>query len=216
MNLNYTFKDGSLLELALTQSGANATENNERLEFLGDRVLGLSVASLIYEMYPNETEGELARRHSVLVSTIMLSEIAVSMDIEKKIKHGHMTAGRKAHILADAVESVLGAIYMDGGFEAAKKVVYEIWTPVARRDVVAPKDPKTALQEFVQHNDNNNLPKYEYTEEKGPSHSPKFTVKVSAMNKTAAAIGTSKKSAATAAAVKLLEELKSCSDSGSK
>ena len=177
MKLNYIFKNPSLLELALTQSGANADENNERLEFLGDRVLGLAVAALLYEMYPNETEGELARRHAVLVSSAVLADVAVQMGIDTKVRHGHMTGGKKAHMLADAAESVLGAVYIDGGFAAAQKVVNKIWKPLAEKDAVAPKDPKTALQEFVQHNAGT-LPEYEYVEETGSSHSPKFTVTV--------------------------------------
>ena len=88
--LNYDFKNSELLDLALTQSGANATNNNERLEFIGDRVLGLSVAQLLYEMYPNETEGELARRHAMLVSTETLANVATELGLNTQIKHGHM------------------------------------------------------------------------------------------------------------------------------
>ena len=76
IKLNYEFRNKQLLELALTQSGVNATQNNERLEFIGDRVLGLSVAGLLYEMYPNESEGELARRHALLVSTETLVNVS--------------------------------------------------------------------------------------------------------------------------------------------
>ena len=112
IKLNYTFKDESLLETALTQSGANATHNNERLEFVGDRVLGLTVAEMLYKMYPAEAEGELARRHAMLVSTETLANVAHAMELEKRVHHGHMTAGRINHILANAVEAVLCAIFI--------------------------------------------------------------------------------------------------------
>ena len=120
LELKYKFKDESLLETALTQSGANATHNNERLEFVGDRVLGLTIAELLYKTFPNETEGELARRHAMLVSTETLAHVANEMDFAHRVHHGHMTAGRINHVLANAVEAVLGAIFLDGGFDAAR------------------------------------------------------------------------------------------------
>jgi len=205
--LNYEFKNQELLDLALTQSGANADNNNERLEFIGDRVLGLSVAGLLYEMYPDETEGELARRHAMLVSTETLGGVAKELGLDKHIKHGHMTAGRIVHIMADAMEAVFGAIYLDSGFEVARDIIVEIWRELAAQDTVAPKDPKTALQELVQQSDNGNLPVYEYLEPTGASHNPVFNVRVSAMGKSATGSGTSKKSASINAAEKLLKIL---------
>ena len=205
--LNYTFNDKKLLELALTQSGANSTNNNERLEFIGDRVLGLAVAGLLYEMYPNESEGELARRHAMLVSTETLANVAHEVGIEKSIRHGHMTAGRIQHIMADAMEAIFGAIYIDGGFDVARDIITEIWRELAAADVVAPKDAKTALQETVQRLDNGNLPVYEYLDTTGASHNPTFNVRVSAMGKSAMGHGASKKSASTMAAEELLKIL---------
>ena len=148
--LNYEFNDKSLLDLALTQSGADAQHNNERLEFIGDRVLGLSVAALLYEMYPNESEGELARRHAMLVSTDTLGKVGKEIGLEKQIKHGHMTAGRTKHILANAMEAIFGAIFLDAGFNTARDIIINMWKNLAAQDAVAPKDPKTALQELVQ------------------------------------------------------------------
>ena len=113
--LNYTFKNESLLNLALTQSGVNSARNNERLEFIGDRVLGLAVADLLMDMYPCETEGELARRHAMLVSTDTLGTLARELGIDKRVRHGHMTAGRTKHMLANTMEALFGAIYIDGG-----------------------------------------------------------------------------------------------------
>ncbi len=205
--LNYVFNDESLLNLALTQRGVDSQNNNERLEFIGDRVLGLSVATLLYEMYPDENEGELARRHAMLVSTETLAKVAREFGLDKQVRHGHLTAGRIQHVLADAMEAVFAAIYLDGGFEAARDVIVSIWQDLATADVVAPKDAKSALQEFVQQADSGSLPIYEYTESAGASHIPVFTVRVSAMGKSAQAKGSSKKSASLMAAEKLLKIL---------
>jgi len=207
MNLNYTFKDNKLLELALTQSGINAKNNNERLEFIGDRVLGLSVAALLYDMYPNEAEGGLARRHALLVSTDTLAHVAASIGLEKHIRHGHMTSGKINHILANAMEAVFGAIFLDSGFETARKVIVDIWSKLAAAEIVAPKDAKTTLQELVQKTDSGTLPVYVYHEPTGASHNPEFTVTVSALGKSATGIGSSKKSASLDAAENLLKLL---------
>ena len=207
IKLDYKFNNPELLQLAMIQSGANAAHNNERLEFIGDRVLGLSVADLLYHMYPNENEGELARRHAMLVSTETLARVAQEIGIDKQIKHGHMTAGRVQHILADAMEALLGAIYLDGGFDVARDIIVPIWRELAAVDAVAPKDPKTKLQELVQQMDAGNLPLYEYLESTGASHSPVFTVRVSAMGRSATGTGSSKKAASIDAAEKLLKIL---------
>ncbi len=205
--LNYKFKNPELLDLALTQSGIDAQYNNERLEFIGDRVLGLSVAGLLYDMYPNESEGELARRHAMLVSTDTLGNVAKRLELDKVVRHGHMTAGRIIHVLADALEAVFGAIYLDGGFDSARDVIVDIWRELASLDVVAPKDPKTALQELVQQSDSGKLPVYQYLESTGASHSPTFNVRVTAMGRSATGSGASKKAASIAAADALLKKL---------
>lgn len=206
-NLKYNFKNDELLDLALTQSGADAVNNNERLEFIGDRVLGLTVAVLLFEMFPGESEGELARRHASLVSTETLATVALEFGLDKKVRRGHMTGGRMQHILANAMEAVLGAIYLDGGFEAAQKFIVDIWRDIAAAALVAPKDPKTALQEFVQREDSGSLPVYEYLEPTGASHSPVFNVSVTALGKSATGQGSSKKAASIAAAEALLKTL---------
>ena len=207
VEIKYKFHDDKLLETALTQSGVNATHNNERLEFVGDRVLGLTVAEMLYQMFPNETEGELARRHAMLVSTETLARVANDMDFAHRVRHGHMTAGRIQHILANAVEAVLGAIFLDGGFEAARAVILDIWRDLAQVDATAPKDAKTALQELVQHESNGDLPVYEYLEPTGAAHSPTFNVRVSALGKSAMGTGSTKKAASVNAAESLLKIL---------
>ena len=205
--LNYDFNNPKLLDLALTQSGADAEHNNERLEFIGDRVLGLSVARLLYEMFPTEAEGDLARRHAMLVSTETLFQVALKIGLDKMVRHGHMTGGRIKHILADAMEAVLGAIYLDGGFTPAQAVINGLWTDLAAADAVAPKDAKTALQEFVQKSDSGVLPVYKCLETTGPAHSPVFNVSVSAMGHTATGQGNSKKDASLTAAAALMKIL---------
>ena len=205
--LNYTFKNKKLLELALTQSGANSAHNNERLEFIGDRVLGLAVAGLLYEMFPNEPEGLLARRHAMLVSTNTLAGVADEIGLGAHIHHGHMTAGRTQHVLADAMEAVFGAIYLESGFDTARDIIVAHWRKLAAAEIVAPKDAKTALQEFVQKNHTGELPVYEYLPQTGPSHNPVFNVSVTALGKTATGTGPSKKEASTAAATELLKIL---------
>lgn len=207
MTLNYTFKNSELLNLALTQSGVDSKHNNERLEFLGDRVLGLSVAILLYKMYPNENEGNLARRHATLVSTETLAYVAKQLDLEQHLRHGHITGGKINHILANTMEAVFGAILLDSDFETARNVISEIWTDLAAAEITAPKDAKTKLQEFVQKYDSGALPVYEYNEPTGASHNPKFDVTVSAMGKSATGTGTSKKSASLNAAENLLKIL---------
>lgn len=207
MKINYEFKDKSLLALALTQSGVDPKHNNERLEFIGDRVLGLSVAKLLYDMYPNDDEGGLARRHATLVSTETLAMVAKQIDITNDIRHGHMTGGKINHILANATEAILGAIFLDSDFATAQKIIIDIWTDLAAAEIVAPKDAKTALQEFVQKITNGELPIYEYHEPIGASHNPEFSVTVTALNKSATGTGSSKKNASLDAAEKLLKIL---------
>ncbi len=207
IKLKYTFKNPELLDLALTQSGANAAHNNERLEFVGDRVLGLTVAKMLYDMFPGEAEGELARRHAMLVSTVTLAGVAGEINLVTAVRHGHMTAGRVQHILANAMEAVLGAVFIDGGFDAARDVIVDLWASRAAADVVAPKDPKTELQELVQRLDNGALPTYEFTAPSGASHNPEFHVVVHAMGRSATGVGTSKKAASVNAAAALLKIL---------
>ncbi len=207
MKLNYEFKNNELLKLAMTQSGIDSKHNNERLEFIGDRVLGLSIAALLYEMYPDEAEGNLARRHAFLVSTETLAIVAKKIEIEHDLHHGHMTGGKIDHILANAMEAILGAIFLDSGFETARKIIVDLWHDMAAAEIIAPKDAKTALQEMVQKTGNGALPVYEYNEPTGASHNPEFTVTVSALGKSAVGVGASKKLASLDGAEKLLKIL---------
>jgi len=162
---------------------------------------------MLYEMYPTEAEGNLARRHAFLVSTDTLARVALTIGLEKDLRHGHMTGGKTNHILANAMEAILGAIYLDSGFDTACKIITDIWHDLASAEVDAPKDAKTALQEFVQKNGHGDLPVYEYMEPTGASHNPEFTATVTALGKSATGVGASKKLASLSAAEKLLKIL---------
>ncbi|MBQ7185327.1 MAG: ribonuclease III [Alphaproteobacteria bacterium] len=207
MNLNYEFKNKKLLDVALTQSGVDSDCNNERLEFVGDRVLGLAIAELLYEMFPNENEGELARRHAFLVSTETLADVAIRIGLDKVLRHGHLTGGRIRHTLANAMEAVFGAIFFDSDFNAARDLIVDLWRDLAAANKSAPKDAKTALQELVQKNTNGGLPVYECVGTSGASHNPVFTASVTAMGQMATGRGASKKAAEIAAAGELLKKL---------
>lgn len=152
-NLSYTFKDISLLELALTHR-SNSRKHNERLEFLGDAVLNLCVAQLLYVKFPESTEGELSITRSRLVCAESLLDIAKSLDIAPFIKLGNSEGHSKISpsILSNVVEAVLGAIYCDSGFADCQKVVAHLYADKLEHIDMAvdSKDPKTRLQEYTQ------------------------------------------------------------------
>ena len=182
--LGHTFSDKALLKLALTHASAQAgrtKKNNERLEFLGDRVLGLAMAELLCELQPDATEGDLAKQFNRLVQRETCIDIAVEMGLSahmqfsgKELKGS--TRGRFS-ILADACEAVLAAVFLDGGFEPARAMVRKFWLPRLEGEVGAPSDPKTALQEWAQGR-KLGLPLYVEVERAGPDHAPEFTTEV--------------------------------------
>jgi ribonuclease III len=185
VRLGYAFKDESLLALALTHASARPApkpnEDNERLEFLGDRVLGLSVAELLTEHFPDASEGELARRYNQLVRAETLAEVAQQLELGKVIlmSGGEADSGGRAKktILANACEAVLGAIFTDGGYEAARKVVEQLWAPEIGSFAEAPPDAKSVLQEWAQGR-RLPLPRYIEVSREGPDHAPYFTSEV--------------------------------------
>jgi ribonuclease-3 len=202
MSINYTFKNLALRAQALTHSSAS-NAHYQRLEFLGDRVLGLAVAELLYKHFPQADEGEMGRRLAALVREEALLKIATQWELAGAVvkdKKTPLTSG----ILSDVVESLLGAIYMDGGWEAAREVVVRYWQPLL--DGADVKDAKTALQELLQ-GQKKPLPVYEMIGAEGPEHSKLFSVRVSAGSASAEGVGNSKKSAELAAAASLLEKL---------
>ncbi len=210
--LTHKFDDIRLLEAALTHaSAAEAASTYERLEFLGDRVLGLLIADFLMRRHPDENEGDLARRLAVLVDRNSLAEIAeqLNMGAYLRLSTGEEAAGirRNASVLADVMEAVIGAIYKDGGLEAAKPIVERFWLPLADRDVKPPVDVKTALQELVQ-SKGGGLPRYREISRSGPDHKPVFTVEVTVDGAAPArGQGASKRAAERAAAEALLSNL---------
>lgn len=184
--IGYSFSDISLLEEALTHpSISNSPDYNainyERLEFLGDSVLGLLIAELLMKMYPEEREGSLAKRHSWLVKGETLTKIGNKLNIGEFLRMTggeEQTGGRKtASNIEDAVEALLGAIYLDGGLPAAQEFISKNWTDIAKNIGEPPKDTKTELQELVQGN-GLPLPSYNIISSEGPAHAPTFTVEL--------------------------------------
>lgn len=215
-SLGYRFKDPSLLSLALTHASARGADPattvcNERLEFLGDRVLGLIIAELLYRRFPGESEGALAQRHAVLVSRPTLSQVAMRLQLSSSIvaSRSERDAGGTSNpgILADTLEAVLGALYLDGGLEAASGFVTATWSELMSGVRAPPKDPKTELQEWAQAR-GIGLPTYREVGRRGPAHAPEFSIEVSLPGIGGVlASGSSKRSAEQAAAERLLASL---------
>jgi len=208
-SLGHTFKDITLLKMALTHASRTAsinsdTTSNERLEFLGDRVLGLVIAELLYERFPDEEEGPMSHRFTALVRSEALSRVAENIDIGSHLdvaRSEEETGGRKnPAILADACEALIAALYLDAGLDAAKKFIRNHWEELLSEDHTPPKDAKTSLQEWSQAR-NLGLPIYSVTSSTGPSHSPNFMISVAVKNlPDQSAEGTSKRKAEQAAA----------------
>lgn len=180
-HIGYAFSDPRLLELALTHPSANKNANNQRLEFLGDAVLGAVVANIVFNLYPAEPEGELARRHASLVRGETLAQIARDIGLGEVMTIAASEAkggGRdNPSNLEDALEALIGALYLDGGMQAVESFIVPRWTPLAKQATVAPKDAKTALQEWAQAR-GLPIPSYTLVSSVGPAHAPQFTIEV--------------------------------------
>ena len=181
--IGYAFTNRDLLNTALTHSSAvnDAMASYQRLEFLGDRVLGLAVAELLTESFPEASEGELARRFNQLVRAETCAEIAAQWQLGKLsvMSGGEAESGGRAKktILANACEAVLGAIFIEGGYQAARDVVFRFWaTELASLDLALP-DAKSILQEWAQGR-RLSLPRYVEIAREGPDHKPRFTAEV--------------------------------------
>ena len=155
----------------------------ERLEFLGDRVLGLAVSSIIYKKYKNNNEGDLSKKLSYLVQKNFLYKISNNLCLEKILKYSFKKENNKLNIsiFADVVEALIGSIYLDGGYKASLKFIDKFWGPYFNIKTSSFQDPKTKLQEISQQKFKK-LPEYKLSEKKGPSHSPTFTVTLKALN----------------------------------
>ena len=183
--LGYAFNDRSLVELALTHASARPSlkpnEDNERLEFLGDRVLGLAVAELLTASFPEASEGELARRFNQLVRAETCGEIAQRWELGKLIvmSGGEAESGGrgKKTILANACEAVLGAIFLDSDYARVRDVVHRFWADELGDLDLAVPDAKSILQEWAQGR-HLPLPRYIEVSREGPDHKPRFTAEV--------------------------------------
>jgi len=209
--LGHRFKDRALLNRALTHASARTgktIQDNERLEFLGDRVLGLAIAELLCETFPEASEGDLARRFNRLVRGGTCAAIG------RKIKLGpHLilsgseaeSGGRdKDTILADAVEALLGAVLIESGYNAARTIIRDLWAGELEKLPVVSVDAKSALQEWAQGR-GLDLPDYTVVERSGPDHAPRFLSEVRIKGcKPASGEGTSKRAAEQAAAMAFL------------
>lgn len=211
--LDVKFNNKSLIEQAFTHKSksVNINNNNERLEFLGDRVLGLVIASYLNDNYPKDSEGVLDKKLASLVNKDTCSKIISSMQIDQFLSLSKAQKQNKAgnkKILGDLCESIIGAVFMDKGFEHAKKFILKIWKNNLKNTSEVVIDPKTKLQEYSLKL-YKKLPIYKYISNSGPSHKPNFKVSVSIeQSKSFSASGTSKKNAETNAAIKLIEHLR--------
>lgn len=207
------FRDTDLLSVALTHRSA-AGKNNERLEYLGDAVLSLIIAEALFEMYPNASEGELSRYRASLVRGETLAHVAKEIDLGDYLRlgSGELKSGgyRRSSILADAMESVIGAIYRDQGLEVAREQVLRLYgTRLSRFAAqIDHKDPKTRLQEYLQARQMD-LPIYEVMEVKGQPHEQQFIVecRLTGTGLSEKGKGTSRRRAEQSAARKMLDKL---------
>jgi ribonuclease-3 len=202
--------DPALFERALTHA-SHGGDHYERLEYLGDRVLGLAMAEWMYEAFPDEPEGKLSRRLNTLVARSVCAEVGREIGVA-----AHMRLGKQAkddgaldsdNVLGDVVEALIGALYLDAGMDSAAAFVRRAWDERVSVDDKAPKHPKSALQEWAAANERK-PPVYSLTDRSGPSHAPRFVVEVEIRGVgSASAEGLSKQEAETEAAARLLEQL---------
>lgn len=179
--IGYHFRQRGLLEEAVTHPSCAKAYSNQRLEFLGDTVLGLMVAQLIFRLFPQEKEGDLAKRHAALVCGEWLVGYAHALDLSRYLllSDGEAGAGGRENPanIEDMVEALFGAVYLDGGMTAVEQAFLPYWEQQAGLVKAPPKDPKTALQEWAQAR-GQALPVYRVSASEGPAHAPVFTIEV--------------------------------------
>ncbi len=209
--VGHRFSNATLVEQAMTHPSCDGPVNYQRLEFLGDRVLGASIADRLLNEYPDFSEGELAIRYNELVRRETLAKIArrLGLDAHIRLSPGEEDSGgrEKPAILADVCEALIGALYLDGGFGVAKGFVDRVWQDLVESVVDKGKDAKTRLQEWAQGR-GHGAPLYTETARSGPAHEPEFTVSV-VIGKSYQSTGKggSKRAAEQNAARALLEEI---------
>ena len=208
--IKYSFKNNSLLITSLTHKSFDSINNNEKLEFLGDRVLGLIISKKLLEIYPDEKEGIIDKKFANLVNKKTCLLIAKKINLKKFILLGssHKKLERSADkISSDCLEAIVGAIYLDGGFKTVEKFILNFWEDFLLKSTVTLIDSKTKLQEFSLKKFKE-LPKYVSFKKTGPQHRPIFKTEVQIPNsKKIVGIGSSKKNAQQNAAAKLLKIL---------
>jgi ribonuclease III len=202
--LGYTFALPPLLEQALTHSSYGPTQY-QRLEFMGDRVLGVVVAQLVFDAYAHDSEGQLSQRLAALVRESTLVQVAKHWQLEHYILVGKGENADKPSIMADVVEAIIGAIFIDGGFACAEKLVKKCWQPLLKDlHSLSTKDAKSSLQEAMQA-EGLPVPVYSVVAEAGADHTKVFTVQVACAWGKASGQGPSKQVASMAAAQALLQ-----------
>ena len=209
--LDYNFKNSDLLKKSLIHKSFDNLNNNEKLEFLGDRVLGLIISKKLIEIYPEEREGIIDKKFANLVNKKTCSNIANKLDIKRFMFLGpsHKSLQRSADkIMGDCLEAIIGAIYLDGGIKSAENFVLNFWKQYLENSILPLIDAKTQLQEYSLKKFKE-LPKYTFYKKTGPQHKPMFKTDVQIPNsKKTIGTGTSKKNAQQNAANKLLRSLK--------
>ena len=208
--LGHEAKDISLFELALTHSSLSGG-SYERLEFLGDRVVGMTIAEALYQRYPNEPEGNLSKRYNALVDRETCAQNGREIGVPALVRLGKQAredgASQSDNVVGDVVESLIGALYLDGGIEVAKRFILRLWEADLSTQRRAPQHPKSALQELAAAQ-GVKAPLYEVISRTGAHHAPRFTVKVVVPKLgEATAEGASKQEAETSAAAELLKQV---------
>ena len=209
--IKYSFKNNLLLTKSLTHKSFDTVNNNEKLEFLGDRVLGLIISQKLLEKFPGEKEGIIDKKFSNLVNKKTCSLIAKKLQLKKFLFLGssHKNLERSEDkIISDCLEAIVGAIYLDGGLKASQKFILNVWDFYLDKSIITLVDSKTQLQEYSL-KQFKELPKYFFHKKIGPQHKPLFKTEVQIPNsKKISGTGTSKKKAQQNAAAKLLKTLK--------
>ena len=209
--LNLNFKNKNLLIKSLTHKSYDKQNNNEKLEFLGDRVLGLVMAKRLLEIYPNEKEGTLDKKFASLVNKKTCLEIANKIDLQKYILTYNVKTNKnniEDKVLADSCEALIGSIYLDKGFQSTEKVILNLWSENIKKSIITQIDAKTKLQEYSLKKFKK-LPIYKLISNTGPRHKPLFKVGVKLQNtKLYISEGKSKKDAEQNAAIMCLNDIK--------
>ena len=208
--IKYSFKNKTLLNRALTHKSFNSDKNNEKLEFLGDRVLGLIISKKLLDKYPNEKEGIIDKKFANLVNKKTCVDIAKRLNLRKYLYLGssHKNLERSVDkIQSDCLEAIVGAIYLDGGLKSSEKFIFNFWEKYIDQSVITLIDSKTKLQEYSLKK-YKKLPKYTFFKKTGPQHNPLFKTEVEIPeSRKIIGIGSSKKNAQQNAAAKLIKIL---------